>query len=161
MGASIASSEAQRTSNRYISIPAKVVQQQPQLSQMLTAAAAANAPKSHEGEHKWIGQQVRGGTAGEVEGEGDRDRDRSLVAEATVNFVPRWRKRHRKRHSVWYDYNNYSENSTVMEWSNPCGGMYHPVGKRARKPNKRQQMRVSIPNPIDLLYWSFLGIHYN
>lgn len=69
-------------------------------------------------------------------------RNGKVSTDATGNIVSRWRKQHRKRHSVWYDYNNYNENATLLEWSNPCGGMYHPVGKRIWKPNKREQLRV-------------------
>ncbi|XP_030379285.1 chromatin modification-related protein EAF1 [Scaptodrosophila lebanonensis] len=36
------------------------------------------------------------------------------------------RKRHRKRNSNWYDYRNYNENTTALEWMNPCGGFYMP-----------------------------------
>uniref|UniRef100_A0A1B0FL76 Uncharacterized protein n=1 Tax=Glossina morsitans morsitans TaxID=37546 RepID=A0A1B0FL76_GLOMM len=54
----------------------------------------------------------------------------------------RWRKRHRKRHSIWYDYNNYNENSTTLEWANPCGGFYDPNAKQSHKPNKRKQLKI-------------------
>ncbi|XP_036675989.2 uncharacterized protein upd1 [Drosophila suzukii] len=37
------------------------------------------------------------------------------------------RKRHRKRNSNWIDYRNFDENTTALEWANPCGGNYHPA----------------------------------
>ena len=53
------------------------------------------------------------------------------------------RKRHRKRHSIWDDYNYYNENSTILEWSNPCGGEYHPNARQPKRPTKKEQKRVS------------------
>lgn len=56
----------------------------------------------------------------------------------------RLRKRHRKRHSIWFDNNNaYNENSTILEWSNPCGGEYNPNATQPERPNRKEQKRVS------------------
>ncbi|TMW47458.1 hypothetical protein DOY81_007461, partial [Sarcophaga bullata] len=52
------------------------------------------------------------------------------------------RKRHRKRHSIWDDYNYYNENSTILEWSNPCGGEYHPNARQPKRPTKKEQKRI-------------------
>lgn len=50
------------------------------------------------------------------------------------------RKRHRKRNSSWYDYRNYSENNTALEWINPCGGSYYtpsaPERRRVQRPKQ-------------------------
>ncbi|XP_075156062.1 uncharacterized protein LOC142229394 [Haematobia irritans] len=54
----------------------------------------------------------------------------------------RLRKRHRKRHSNWDVYNNFNENSTILEWSNPCGGVFNPSVKNTRRPNKKEQKRI-------------------
>lgn len=62
---------------------------------------------------------------------------------SSVNSL-RLRKRHRKRHSNWDVYNNFNENSTLLEWSNPCGGVFDPSVKNTKRPNKKEQKRVSI-----------------
>ncbi|KAH8362433.1 hypothetical protein KR200_007149 [Drosophila serrata] len=49
------------------------------------------------------------------------------------------RKRHRKRNSNWIDYRNFDENTTALEWANPCGGNYHPsAGERLKRLRPRQ-----------------------
>ncbi|KAH8288172.1 hypothetical protein KR054_006626 [Drosophila jambulina] len=49
------------------------------------------------------------------------------------------RKRHRKRNSNWIDYRNFDENTTALEWANPCGGNYHPsAGDRLSRQRPRQ-----------------------
>ncbi|XP_017074334.1 uncharacterized protein LOC108110006 isoform X2 [Drosophila eugracilis] len=49
------------------------------------------------------------------------------------------RKRHRKRNSNWIDYRNFDENTTALEWANPCGGNYHPsAGDRFNRQRPRQ-----------------------
>lgn len=67
----------------------------------------------------------------------------SSPAASSVNSL-RLRKRHRKRHSNWDVYNNFNENSTLLEWSNPCGGVFDPSVKNTKRPNKKEQKRVSI-----------------
>lgn len=67
----------------------------------------------------------------------------SSTAASSVNSL-RLRKRHRKRHSNWDVYNNFNENSTLLEWSNPCGGVFDPSVKNTKRPNKKEQKRVSI-----------------
>ncbi|XP_073828484.1 unpaired 1 isoform X1 [Musca autumnalis] len=54
----------------------------------------------------------------------------------------RLRKRHRKRHSNWNIYNNFNENSSIVEWSNPCGGVFDPNVKNTRRPNKKEQKKI-------------------
>ncbi|XP_011290392.2 uncharacterized protein MAL13P1.304 [Musca domestica] len=55
-----------------------------------------------------------------------------------------WRlgKRHRKRHSNWNIYNNFNENSSIVEWSNPCGGVFDPSVKNTRRPSKQEQRKI-------------------
>ncbi|KAH8368055.1 hypothetical protein KR084_006098 [Drosophila pseudotakahashii] len=49
------------------------------------------------------------------------------------------RKRHRKRNSNWIDYRNFDENTTALEWANPCGGNYHPAAaERFNRQRPRQ-----------------------
>ncbi|XP_067635765.1 uncharacterized protein upd1 [Eurosta solidaginis] len=54
----------------------------------------------------------------------------------------RQRKRHSKRHSNWYDFINFNENKTDLEWVNPCGGFYVPStpegGRAGRRKNTKQ-----------------------
>ncbi|XP_043071896.1 vitellogenin [Drosophila grimshawi] len=51
------------------------------------------------------------------------------------------RKRHRKRNSNWYDYRNYSENNTAVEWMNPCGGSYYtPSASESRRAQRPKQI---------------------
>ncbi|KAM7348618.1 unpaired 1 [Cochliomyia hominivorax] len=68
----------------------------------------------------------------------------SATASTTTSLTNtlRLRKRHRKRHSIWSDYNNYNENSTILEWSNPCGGEYNPNAKKPKRPTKKEQKRI-------------------
>lgn len=66
-----------------------------------------------------------------------------LSSTSTSTNTLRLRKRHRKR-SSWSDYNNYNENSTILEWSNPCGGEYNPNAKKPKRPTKKEQKGVSI-----------------
>ncbi|XP_073828485.1 unpaired 1 isoform X2 [Musca autumnalis] len=56
----------------------------------------------------------------------------------------RLRKRHRKRHSNWNIYNNFNENSSIVEWSNPCGGVFDPNVKNTRRPNKKEQKKIAL-----------------
>ncbi|XP_065365270.1 guanylate cyclase beta [Calliphora vicina] len=65
----------------------------------------------------------------------------SVSATASTNTL-RLRKRHRKRHSIWSDFYNYNENSTMLEWSNPCGGEYHPNARQLKRPNRKEQKRI-------------------
>ncbi|XP_016979586.1 uncharacterized protein LOC108044930 [Drosophila rhopaloa] len=52
------------------------------------------------------------------------------------------RKRHRKRNSNWIDYRNFDENTTALEWANPCGGNYHPsAGDRFNRQRPRQSFK--------------------
>lgn len=67
----------------------------------------------------------------------------SSPAASSVNSL-RLRKRHRKRHSNSDVYTNFNENLTWLEWSNPCGGVFDPNVKNTRRPNKKEQKRVSI-----------------
>jgi len=69
------------------------------------------------------------------------------------------RKRHRKRNSNWIDYRNFDENTTALEWANPCGGNYHPsAGDRFNRQRPRQVSSNgsalwtrSICNPLPIL----------
>ncbi|XP_061399225.1 uncharacterized protein LOC133334929, partial [Musca vetustissima] len=54
----------------------------------------------------------------------------------------RLRKRHRKRHSNWNIYNNFNENSSIVEWYNPCGGVFDPNVKNTRRPSKQEQRKI-------------------
>uniref|UniRef100_A0A1I8QEV4 Uncharacterized protein n=1 Tax=Stomoxys calcitrans TaxID=35570 RepID=A0A1I8QEV4_STOCA len=66
----------------------------------------------------------------------------SALSSAPLNNSLRLRKRHRKRHSYWDVYNNFNENSTILEWSNPCGGEYDPRIKNTRRPNNKEKKRI-------------------
>ncbi|XP_039499975.1 KIN17-like protein [Drosophila santomea] len=59
--------------------------------------------------------------------------------QATIPASVSPRKRHRKRNSNWIDYRNFDENTTALEWANPCGGNYHPsAGDRFNRQRPRQ-----------------------
>ncbi|XP_017477096.1 PREDICTED: uncharacterized protein LOC108367072, partial [Rhagoletis zephyria] len=50
----------------------------------------------------------------------------------------RLRKRHSKRHSNWYDFINFNENTTELEWVNPCGGFYVPSATESVRTKRRK-----------------------
>ncbi|EDW65293.1 uncharacterized protein upd1 isoform X2 [Drosophila virilis] len=62
------------------------------------------------------------------------------LSTATAVAASGQRKRHRKRNSSWYDYRNYNENTTALEWMNPCGGSYYTSSaterRRAQRPKQ-------------------------
>jgi len=63
------------------------------------------------------------------------------------------RKRHRKRNSNWIDYRNFDENTTALEWANPCGGNYHPAAAdRFNRQRPRQVSSAAHPRFPDLVY---------
>ncbi|KAH8250639.1 hypothetical protein KR038_007111 [Drosophila bunnanda] len=63
----------------------------------------------------------------------------SSSSSSTTGTSSGLRKRHRKRNSNWIDYRNFDENTTALEWANPCGGNYHPsAGDRLSRQRPRQ-----------------------
>lgn len=73
----------------------------------------------------------------------------STSSNASSPLAAGLRKRHRKRNSSWYDYRNYSENNTALEWLNPCGGFYNT-------PSATERRRVQRPKQVsnDRSTWS-------
>ncbi|KAI8126870.1 hypothetical protein FF38_03112 [Lucilia cuprina] len=66
----------------------------------------------------------------------------STSSSTSATNTLRLRKRHRKRHSIWSDFYNYNENSTMLEWSNPCNGEYRPNVKQQKRPTRKEQKKI-------------------
>ncbi|XP_053948519.1 uncharacterized protein LOC128857025 isoform X2 [Anastrepha ludens] len=68
------------------------------------------------------------------------------TAAQTPSDGSRLRKRHSKRHSNWYDFINFNENITELEWVNPCGGFYVPSamegGRAMRRKSPKQILNM-------------------